>query len=138
MTLGAERPAPLLTDDNEGYWLAAAEGRLVIEQCRSCSRFHHPPRPMCPDCHSVDMQWTEVVGTGTVYSYALLHHPQHPAFSYPVPAVLVDLDEGVRVLSNLVDIDPEQIRIGLPVEVTFEPTSHDLAVPVFRPRTGRP
>ena len=132
------RPAPLLTDDNEGYWLAAAAGRLAIQQCRSCGRFRHPPRPMCPHCHSVESQWTEVAGTGTVYSYALLHHPQHPAFSYPVAAVLVDLDEGVRVLSNLVDIDPAEIRIDLPVEVTFEPTTDEFAVPVFRPRPVRP
>ncbi len=130
------RPAPLRTEDNEGYWLAAAEGRLAIQQCCSCTRFHHPPRPMCPDCHSVDLQWTDVAGTGTVYSYALLHHPQHPAFSYPVPAVLVDLDEGVRVLSNLVDIAPGEIRIGLPVEVTFERSLEDGAVPLFRPRSG--
>ena len=86
----------------------------------------------------MELQWTDVAGTGVVYSYALLHHPQHPAFSYPVAAVLVDLDEGVRVLSNLVDIDPEEIRIDLPVEVTFESTADNLAVPVFRPRSVRP
>ena len=130
------RPAPLLTDDNEGYWLAAAAGRLAIQQCCSCSRFHHPPRPMCPNCHSIDQKWTEVAGNGTVYSYALLHHPQNQAFSYPVLAVLIDLDEGVRVLSNLVDIDPKDIRIDLPVEVAFESTADDLAVPVFRPRSS--
>lgn len=93
---------------------------------------------MCPDCHSVESQWTEAAGTGTVYSYALLHHPQHPAFSYPVVAVLVDLDEGVRVLSNLIDIDPDEIRIGLPVEVTFASTADECAVPVFRPRPANP
>jgi hypothetical protein len=89
---------------------------------------------MCPVCHSVELRWTEAAGTGSVYSYALLDHPRHPAFSYPVPAVLVELDEGVRILSNLVDIEPHEIRIGLPVEVAFEPTADDLAVPVFRPK----
>ena len=76
----------------------------------------------------------DLAGTGVVYSYALLHHPQHPAFSYPVPAVLVDLDEGVRIVSNLVGIDPNQIRIGMEVEVAFEPAEDDMAVPVFKPR----
>jgi uncharacterized OB-fold protein len=128
------RPAPVLTDDNEGWWLAAAEGRLVIQHCTTCDALHHPPRPMCGECRSTDLDWIDAAGTGTVYSYALLHHPQHPAFDYPVPAVLVDLDEGVRVLSNLVGIDPQAIRIGLPVRVDFEPAGDDLAAPVFRPR----
>jgi uncharacterized protein len=72
---------------------------------------------------------------GFVYSYALLDHPRHPAFSYPVLAVLVELDEGPRILSNLVDIDPHDIRIGLRVEVAFGPTAEDLSVPVFRTET---
>jgi uncharacterized OB-fold protein len=128
------RPTPVLTEDNEGFWRAAAEGRLVVQQCTNCGAYHHPPRPMCPECHSVALRWSDMAGRGVVYSYALLDHPRHPAFSYPVPAVLVELDEGVRILSNLVDIDPHEIRIGLPVEVAFEPTAEDLAVPVFRPR----
>jgi uncharacterized OB-fold protein len=89
---------------------------------------------MCPACHSLEHEWVELAGTGTVYSYALLHHPQHPAFDYPVPAVLVDLDEGIRMVSNLVGLDPADIRIGMAVEVRFVPTEDDLAVPVFQPR----
>jgi uncharacterized OB-fold protein len=91
---------------------------------------------MCPRCQSLAHEWVPVTGTGTVYSYALLHHPQHPAFSYPVVAVLVELDEGVRVVSNLIDVDPADVVIGMPVEVTFAPTADDRAVPVFRPRVG--
>ena len=128
------RPAPVLTDDNEGYWLAAKDRRLAVQRCAACGTTHHPPRPMCPACHSVELQWQDVAGTGVVYSYALLHHPQHPAFEYPVPAVLVDLDEGVRVVSNLVDVDPHDIHIGMPVEVAFAATDDGFAVPVFRPR----
>jgi hypothetical protein len=89
---------------------------------------------MCPTCHSVAQTTVELAGTGTVYSYSILHHPQHRAFSYPVLAVLVDLDEGIRVLSNLVDTDPSTVSIGMPVEVRFEPTGDDMAVPVFTPR----
>jgi uncharacterized OB-fold protein len=127
------RPAPVLTQDNEHFWLAAAEGRLVIQRCAGCGRFHHPPRPICPECHSGDQRWHEAAGRGVVYSYALLHHPQHPSFEYPVPAVLVELDEGVRLVSNLVGVEADQVHIGMPVEVAFEPTAGDLAVPVFRP-----
>ncbi|HEX4218263.1 MAG TPA: Zn-ribbon domain-containing OB-fold protein [Acidimicrobiales bacterium] len=125
------RPAPIVTDDNRFFWEAAAEGRLVAQKCADCGRLHHPPRPMCPTCHSVEQTTVELAGTGTVYSYSILHHPQHPAFSYPVLAVLVELDEGIRMLSNLVDADPGTVSIGLPVEVRFEPTRHDMAVPVF-------
>ncbi|MCU1428478.1 MAG: hypothetical protein JWL83_2478 [Actinomycetia bacterium] len=86
---------------------------------------------MCPHCHSLGYEPAELAGTGSIYSYTILHHPQHPAFSYPVIAVLVDLDEGVRVLSNLVGVAPDAVRIGTRVRVTFETTADDMAVPVF-------
>jgi hypothetical protein len=125
------RPAPIVTEDNEVFWQAAAEGRLVAQQCAGCGRLRHPPRPMCPSCHSVEHATVDLAGTGVVYSFSILHHPQNPAFTYPVVAVLVELDEGVRVLSNLVGIDPGDVSIGLPVEVRFEPTRNGKAVPVF-------
>jgi uncharacterized OB-fold protein len=129
------RPAPVLTEDSEGFWLAAKEGRLVIQRCKDCGRVRHPPRPTCPDCHSLEREWMPATGNGVVYSYALLHHPQHPAFSYPVSAALVELEDGVRLVTNLVDVDPNEVRIGMEVEVTFEATADDFAVPVFRPRS---
>ena len=125
------RPAPIVTDDSKTFWEAARDGRLVAQRCRECGRVRHPPRPMCPECHSIDHETVDLAGTGVVYSYAILHHPQHPAFSYPVVAVLVDLDEGVRVVSNLVGVQPRDVGIGMPVRVTFETTADDMAVPVF-------
>lgn len=89
---------------------------------------------MCPACHSLDFEIIDLSGDGIVYSYAILHHPQNPAFEYPVLAALIDLDEGVRVLSNLVDIDPGDITIGMPVTVDYRPTRQDGAVPVFKPK----
>ena len=131
------RPAPIITDDNKVFWDAAREGRLVAQRCRECGRLRHPPRPICPECHSILQETVELSGTGTVYSYAILHHPQHPAFSYPVVAVLIDLDEGIRVVSNLIGVEVPDVRIGMPVQVRFEPTADDMAVPVFEP-SGRP
>jgi hypothetical protein len=128
------RPAPIVTDDNQGFWQAAREGRLVTQRCHRCGRLQHPPRPMCPSCHSLEQDVIDLAGTGVVYSYSILHHPQHPSFDYPVIAALVELDEGVRILSNLVDILPGDVRIGMPVQVRFEPTCDDMAVPVFAPR----
>jgi uncharacterized OB-fold protein len=125
------RPAPVLTEDNRFFWDAAAQGRLVAQRCRGCGRLHHPPRPVCPACHSLEHEAVDLAGTGRVYSYAVLHHPQNPQFSYPLVAVLVDLDEGLRVVSNLVGVEPADVRIGMPVRVAFAPTADDRAVPVF-------
>jgi uncharacterized OB-fold protein len=128
------RPAPILTDDNHFYWDAAREGRLVAQQCQGCGRLRHPPRPMCPYCHSLEFEIIDLSGEGEVYSYAVLHHPQNPAFEYPVIAALIDLSEGVRVMSNLVEIDPGDITIGMQVAVDFRPTRHEGVVPVFKPK----
>jgi uncharacterized OB-fold protein len=127
------RPVPIVTDDSAVFWDAAAAGQLVAQRCGQCGVLRHPPRPMCPHCHSLDVDVVPLSGRGTLYSYAVLHHPQNPAFDYPVLAALVDLEEGVRILSNLVDVAPDDIRIGMRVEARFEPTVGDRAVPVFRP-----
>ena len=127
------RPAPIVTDDSAVFWDAAAKGELVAQRCGACGALRHPPRPMCPHCRSLEVEVARLSGRGTLYSYAILHHPQHPAFDYPVLAALVDLDEGVRVVSNLTDVTPGDIRIGMRLEVHFVPTVDDGAVPVFRP-----
>jgi uncharacterized OB-fold protein len=127
------RPAPIVTDDSAVFWDAAARGSLVAQRCGECGVLRHPPRPMCPHCHSLTIDVVELSGRGTLYSYAILHHPQNPAFDNPVTACLVDLDEGIRLVSNLAATAPDDIRIGMRVEVGFEPTQGERAVPVFRP-----
>jgi uncharacterized OB-fold protein len=92
---------------------------------------------MCPECHSLEQTFVDLSGEGEVYSYAILHHPQNPAFEYPVIAALIDLKEGVRVMSNLVEIDPSAVTVGMPVAVDFRPTRHEGAVPVFKPARHR-
>ncbi len=128
------RPAPAVTEDNLFFWEAARDGRLVAQRCGSCGLLRHPPRTACPACQSLDIEIAGLSGDGEVYSYSLLWHPRSPRFSYPVIAVLVDLAEGVRLVSNLVGVQPDEVRIGLPVTVEFEPCEGELAVPVFRPR----
>ena len=127
------RPAPILTEDNHWFWDAAREGKIVAQRCSGCQRLRHPPRPMCPWCHSLQFEITDLSGRGSVYSYSILHHPQNPAFEYPVIAVLIELEEGVRILSNLIDVEPEEVRIGMNVTVDFLPTLRDGVIPVFRP-----
>lgn len=125
------RPTPILTEDNQEFWTAAAEGKLVAQRCSACGRLRHPPGPMCPHCHSLAHESVELSGKGQVYSYSILHYPQFPMFDYPIIAVLVDLDEGVRILSELHDQEPGEVRIGMAVEVRFEQVGDDMAVPVF-------
>ena len=128
------RPAPIVTDDSASFWNAAADGRLVAQRCAACARLRHPPRPMCPWCQSLAVHTVDLSGRGEVYTYAVLHHPQHPAFEYPVLAVLVDLEEGIRILSDLIDVEPAGVHIGMAVEVCFAPTADGGVVPRFRPR----
>ncbi len=123
----------MATDDSAVFWDAAAEGRLVAQRCADCGVLRHPPRPMCPHCRSLATETAPLSGRGTLYSYAILHHPQNPAFDYPLAAALVDLDEGVRLVSNLVDVEPGELRIGMRLTLDFAPTSAGGAVPVFRP-----
>jgi uncharacterized OB-fold protein len=129
------RPAPRPTEDNAVYWDAVARHELVAQRCNACGKLRHPPRPMCPDCHSLEWNEQRLAGTGSLYSYAVLHHPRNPRFEYPVLAALVDLDEGVRVVTNLVGIEPADIRIGMRLTVEFEATSDGGTVPVFRPES---
>lgn len=135
MTTDVVRPAPLLTEDNAAFWEAAAQHRLVAQRCHECARYRHPPRPMCPWCHSLAVDVVDLAGTGTIYSFAILHYPTTPYFEYPVLAVLVDLDEGIRLVSNLVGVDPASITdlslVGRRVTVGFAPTAGAMAVPVF-------
>ena len=104
MFRAVQRPAPVVTEDSAAFWDAADEDRLVTQRCAACGRLRHPPRPMCPECGSLTVEVVELSGRGVVYSYALLHHPQHPAFEYPVLAALIDLAEGIRIVSNLVGL----------------------------------
>ncbi|HYL52008.1 MAG TPA: OB-fold domain-containing protein [Acidimicrobiia bacterium] len=126
------RPAPRPTDDSAVYWDAVARHKLVAQCCGVCGKLRHPPRPMCPHCRSLEWHVQRLAGTGSLYSYAVLHHPRSPLFAYPLLAALVDLDEGVRIVTNLVGVEPADIRVGMRLTVDFEPTSDGGTVPVFR------
>ena len=88
---------------------------------------------MCPYCHSLEYEAIELSGAGTVYSYAVLHHPRSPKFTYPLVTALVDLAEGVRLVTNLVDVEPAAVKIGMPVRVSFVETENEMVIPVFAP-----
>jgi uncharacterized protein len=88
---------------------------------------------MCPVCHGLEFDTAELSATGLVYSYAVLHHPRSPKFTYPLVIALVELDEAIRLVTNLVGVEPDDVRIGMAVQVMFVPTEHEMSIPVFTP-----
>ena len=117
------------------YWEAAALHELQILRCRRCRTFIHYPRPICPQCDGKDLAPERVSGRGTIYSYTIAHR-EVPGRPVPFALVLVELEEqkGLRVLANLLNCALDQIRIGMPVEVTFEDVGGGMTLPQFRPR----
>jgi uncharacterized OB-fold protein len=125
------RLAPSMTADTQFFWDGAKRGRLLIQRCGACAALRHPPRPMCPHCHSLEWDVIEASGRGTVYSFVMPRHPPLPFFEDGYIVVLVALEEGVRIVSNLVDVEPDDASIGLPVRVRFDSFDGDVVLPVF-------
>lgn len=127
-------PAPTPNLETQTFWDATAEGRLVLPRCDSCSTVIWYPRLFCPACASTAISWFDAEGTGTVYSVTVVRKGQGP-FADAAPYVLayVELDEGPRIMTNIVDCDPEAIAIGQRVMVTFADTGKGSALPRFRP-----
>lgn len=121
-------PAPKVLPESLPYWQAADEGRLLVKRCQSCGQFHHYPRDICPHCLSSDTVWDNAAGTGTVYSFSTMG-----VADAAYTLAFVTLDEGVTLMTNLVDCDPATVRIGDKVRVVFQPSQGGHAVPMFTP-----
>jgi uncharacterized protein len=130
------RPRPPITRDNAFWWEGVKAGKLLIQRCGGCGTLRHPPRPMCPRCHSLAWDTVESSGKGIVHSFVVSHHPRVPAFDYPLAIGLIELEEGTRLVSNVVGIDPVDVHVGMPVEVFFEAFDDELTLPQFRPRAA--
>jgi uncharacterized OB-fold protein/acyl dehydratase len=136
---GASAPAqpsrmrPGKGHDNAWWWDGVDRGELLIQKCSSCGELRHPPRPMCGECQSIGWETVASKGKGTVYSYVVMHHPKIPGYDYPLAVAVIDLDEGTRFVSNIVDCDPGEVQIGMRVEMKMETVDDDWSLPVFRP-----
>ncbi len=120
--------APAVTPDTAAFWDAAAAGRLVLKRCLACGEAHHYPRALCPFCGSDRTEWRDATGRGVVYSYSVMRRVQPPyAIAY------VTLEEGVTMMTNIVDCDLDAIRVGQPVRVVWKPTDGGPPVPMFTP-----
>jgi hypothetical protein len=123
---------PGITHDNRFFWEGLVRHQLLIQRCASCHRLQHPPAPMCPGCHSFEMEAIEASGRGIVHSFVVAHHPPIPPFEYPNVIVLVELEEGTRLVSRLVGTQPDDVAIGMPVAVEFEKVDEDFVLHRFR------
>ena len=130
------KPLPQITPEMAPFWEAARRQELVVQRCRGCGAHRFPAREICSRCLSREAVWERVSGRGTVFSFAVMHQVYHPGFADAVPyaIVVVELVEGARMLSNLVDCPVERIEIGMPVEAVFEPLTPEVTLPKFRPR----
>jgi uncharacterized protein len=121
-------PAPRVLPETQAFWTAADEGRLLLKKCTACGEVHHYPRDICPHCLSSATEWITSAGQGTIYSFSTMGKGEA---AYTL--ALVTLDEGVTVMTNLVDCDPRSLSIGQKVRVIFRPSDGGHAVAMFTP-----
>ncbi len=127
------RPRPVINRDNAGFWKGVEEHKVLIQRCTDCSVLRFPWLPGCNSCGGSGWDTVEASGEGTVFSYVVMHHPPFPAFDPPYAVGLIELEEGVRMVSNVVGIPHDEVRIGMPVRLEFLRADEELEVPVFRP-----
>jgi uncharacterized protein len=126
---------PAADDDTRPYWDAARAGRLLVKRCADCGAAHFYPRPFCPRCWSSAVSWEEASGRAVLYTWSVVHHNDLPPFSDRLPyvAAVVDLAEGPRMMTNVVDCDEEQLRVGMPLQVAYREIAEHVTIPVFVP-----
>lgn len=121
--------------ETQPFWDAAREGRLLIKRCTTCAKFHFYPRPFCPYCWSENVEWVHASGRATLYTWSVVYRNDLPPFPERVPyvAAVVDLAEGPRMMTNVVECDFDALSAGMDLEAVFYPTSEDVTIVQFRP-----
>ncbi len=134
------KPLPYPTPETQRFWDGCKQHQLLLPYCRRCQEFFFYPREFCPKCFGWEIDWRQASGRGTLYTYAIQFRPAGPGFVNDVPYItaIVQLEEGPRLFTNLIGVepDPTQIRCDMPVEVVFEDVDDRIALPKFRPADG--
>jgi uncharacterized OB-fold protein/acyl dehydratase len=125
------RLRPPLGHDNKWWWDGIAAGELRIQRCKECQTLRHPPRPMCGACQSIEWDWAVSRGAGAVYSYVVMHYPPIPGYDFPLVVALIDLDEGTRLVANVVGVAPTDVKIGMRVQARIEAADEEMQLPFF-------
>jgi uncharacterized OB-fold protein len=131
------KPLPVVTDLTRPFWTGAAQGRFLLQKCSRCGTFNFHPKPWCIECGSRALQWTEARPHGTVYSYTIspMVAMNYPGWAAELPVILclIDLDDGARLYAQVTDCAPDDVHIGMRVEVHCEPIGDGIGIPKFRP-----
>jgi len=129
-----KRRAPVPTPETAEFWAGTRKGELRLQRCTACAHVYFPARPFCPGCASRDVAWFTASGRGTLYSYVINERPA-PGFTAPYSIAVVELDEGPRMMTNIVECPqtPDALVLDMPVEVVFEQLDDTIALPLFRP-----
>jgi uncharacterized OB-fold protein len=129
------KPLPVITEENRPFWEGCKQGKLLLQYCDVCQQSQFYPRLYCMHCGAQQLRWIEASGRGVVYSFTVIRQNKSPEFREDVPynVALIQLEEGPRMMSNVVDIAPEDLRVELPVMVVFDPVSAEISLPRFRP-----
>jgi len=128
------RMKPPMGHDNGWWWeRVAQDGVVPIQRCTGCQKLRHPPRPMCDACGSQEYDSIDASGRGTIHTFTVIHYPQFPGYDYPILSVIVDLEEGERMISTLVDCAPEDCSIGMKVEAVIHEDEDGFKIPFFKP-----
>ena len=127
-------PIPVADEASEPFYAGAKEGRLMLLRCSQCGRYRLPGRGRCADCWSEQSEWVQASGRGKLYSFGIMHQKYHPAFAEVTPYnyALVELEEGPRMVTNLVDVAVADYRIGMALQVDFEDVDPETTLVVFR------
>ncbi len=131
-----KKPLPYVHEETRPFWEGTKRHELHLQKCRDCGKFRFYPRSICPYCLSYNTEWTKVSGKGTIYSFTVSHREAAPAFRLDVPynIAIIELEEGVRMMSNIVECRNEDLSIDMPVEVVFDDVTAEITLPKFRPR----
>ena len=129
------KPLPIPDPVTKPFWDSLKAHAIQLQRCGGCNRFIYYPRAVCPGCLSDDLAWTSVSGYGVVHAFTIPNRHPNRAFQPPYVVALIELDEGVRVMSNLIDVDPtpEAVKIGMPVEIVYDDVADEITLPRFRP-----
>ena len=128
------KPLPVVTEENRPFWEGCQQGKLLLQQCSECHHYQFYPRLYCMQCSSDTLHWVEASGHGVIYSFTIIYQNKSPEFVHDTPynVAIVQLEEGPRLLSNIVDVDATELQVDLPVTVVFDQVTDTITLPRFR------
>lgn len=130
-----KKPLPIVDADSKEFWDSCHRHEMLLQKCDQCHSFHYPPGPICPTCFSNNLKWEKVSGLGEVYSFIIVRRPPGPEWEADVPYVMADIElpEDVRMISNVIGCQPEDVRIGMKLTLVYDDVTEAVTLPKFKP-----